>query len=228
MILSPADWSAVRVSVLVSLAAVAVSLPVGVALGWALARGRFRGKTLLEALVFLPLVLPPVVTGYLLLLLLGRRGWIGRLLFEHWGVEIAFTWKGMAVAAGVVGLPLLVHSCRLSLEAVDRRLEEAARTLGYSALATFGRVTLPLAWPGVAAGALLTFARALGEFGATVMLAPNVDGTRTIALEVFHRFSIPGTEQWDIARLAVVSAVLSFVSLVVTDLLARRLRGRRP
>lgn len=228
MIPTAADWSAVRMSLVVALASLPIMLPVGVAVAWLLARRTFRGKSVLEAVVMLPLVLPPVLTGYVLLAALGRGGWFGAMLYERFGVEVAFTWKGMALAAAVMGLPLLVRTVRLSIEAVDVRLEEAARTLGFSAWRTFFVVTLPLAWPGVVAGAVLAFARAMGEFGATIMVASNVEGTRTIALEVLHRFRVPGGESTAIVRLSVISILLSFIALLVAERLARsRAAGAR-
>lgn len=224
MIPTAADWAAVRMSLLVALAALVLILPPGVAIAWLLARRAFRGKAALEAVVMLPLVLPPVLTGYLLLVVFGRGGFVGAALYDWFGVEIAFTWKGMALAAGVMGLPLLVRTVRLSIEAVDSRLEEAARTLGYSAWRTFFAVTLPLAWPGVLAGAVLAFARAMGEFGATIMVASNVEGTRTIALEILHLFRVPGGESTAIIRLSIISILLSFIALLVAERLARSKR----
>jgi len=205
--LSPSEWSALWMSLLVG----------------GTARS-FRGKILVEALVFLPLVLPPVVTGYLILVVMGQHGLIGGPLYDALGVRIVFTWVGMALAGAVVGLPFLVRAVRLSIEAVPRGLEEASRTLGLGRWKTFVRVTLPLARPGILAGALLAFARALGEFGATVMVAPNVDGTRTLALEIFRQASVPGGEA-AVARLAVISILLSFIALLGTEWLARRTRG---
>lgn len=224
MMPTAADWAAVRMSLIVALAALVITMPPGIAIAWLLARRRFRGKAMLDAIVMLPLVLPPVLTGYVLLALLGRGGAIGAAFYEWFGVEIAFTWKGMALAAGVMGLPLLVRTVRLSIEAVDSRLEEAARTLGYSAWRTFFAVTLPLAWPGVLAGCVLAFARAMGEFGATIMVASNVDGTRTIALEILHRFRVPGGDNTAIIRLSAISILLSFIALLVAERLARSKR----
>jgi molybdate transport system permease protein len=200
---------------------------VGVALGWLLARVRFRGKILVEAVVFLPLVLPPVVTGYFLLVVLGRRGVLGGFLYESWGIQIAFTWVGMAVAGAVVGLPLLVRAVWLAVNAVDPGLEEAARTLGFGRWRTFWRVTLPLARGGILAGSLLAFARALGEFGATVMVAPNIPGTRTLALEIFRQASVPGGEA-QVMRLAALSVGLSLLALLGTEWFLRRDRRVAP
>lgn len=221
--LTPAEWSALRMSLLVGTTALVLALPPGIALGWLLARKRFRGRLVLEALVFLPLVLPPVVTGYLLLVVFGQESWLGRAVLQPLGVRIVFTWVGMALAGAVVGLPFLVRSVRLSVEAVDRGLEDAARTLGLGPWAAFFRVTLPLARPGIVAGALLAFARALGEFGATVMVAPNVAGTRTLALEIFRQASVPGGES-AVVRLAAISVVLSLAALLGTEWLGTRQR----
>lgn len=221
--LTPAEWSALRMSLLVGTTALVLALPPGIGLGWLLARKRFRGRLVLEALVFLPLVLPPVVTGYLLLVVFGQESWLGRAVLQPLGVRIVFTWVGMALAGAVVGLPFLVRSVRLSVEAVDRGLEDAARTLGLGPWAAFFRVTLPLARPGIVAGALLAFARALGEFGATVMVAPNVAGTRTLALEIFRQASVPGGES-AVARLAAISVVLSLAALLGTEWLGTRQR----
>jgi molybdate transport system permease protein len=220
--LTAAEWSAIGMSLLVGTTALVVVLPVGVFLGWLLARKRFPGKILVEGIVFLPLVLPPVVTGYLLLVVFGQSGVLGGLL-NAVGVRIVFTWFGMALAGAVVGLPLLVRAVRLSVEGVDPGLEAAARTLGWGPGSVFRRVTVPLARTGILAGGLLAFVRALGEFGATVMVAPNVPGTRTLALEVFRQASIPGGEA-AVARLAGISILLSLLALMATEGL---LRGRR-
>jgi molybdate transport system permease protein len=212
-------------SLLVAGAALVIVLPPGIALGWFFARRSFPGKTFLEALVFLPLVLPPVVTGYLLLMVAGQNGWVGSFLSEVFGLRIVFTWVGMALAGALVGLPFLVRAVRLSVESVNPGLEETARTLGLGPWRTFLRVTLPLARTGILAGALLAFARALGEFGATVMVAPNVAGTRTLALEIFRQASVPGGEA-AVARLALISAVLSLLALMGTEWFAQRAAGR--
>lgn len=218
--LAPAEWSAIGMSLLVGTVALVLVLPAGVFLGWLLARKRFPGKILVEGVVLLPLVLPPVVTGYLLLVAFGQSGPLGGIL-RFLGVRIVFTWFGMALAGAVVGLPLLVRAVRLSVEAVDPGLEAAARTLGLGRGAVFRRVTLPLARTGILAGALLAFVRALGEFGATVMVAPNIPGTRTLALEIYRQASIPGGEG-AVARLAVVSIVLSLAAIMGTEWLLRR------
>jgi molybdate transport system permease protein len=223
--LTSTEWSAVGMSLLVAGAALLLALPPGVALGWILARKRFRGRLLVEGVVFLPLVLPPVVTGYLLLVLFGQHGALGRWLLEVLGVRVIFTWFGMAIAGAVVGLPFLVRAVKLSVESVDRGLEEASRTLGLGRWRTWMRITLPLARSGILAGALLAFARALGEFGATVMVAPNVAGTRTLALEIYRQASVPGGEA-AVARLAVLSILLSLGALIGTEWLLARGRTR--
>jgi molybdate transport system permease protein len=221
MMLSGLEWSALGMSLLVGITALAMSLVPGIAVGCFFARRRFRGKFLLESIVFLPLVLPPVVTGYLLLVLLGRRSWFGGFLHDAFGLQIVFTWFAMAIAGAVVGFPLLVRAVRLSVAAVEPDLEEASRTLGHGPWSTFVRVTLPLARPGILAGALLAFARALGEFGATVMVASNLPGTRTLALEIYRQASIPGGEPV-VLRLALLSIVLSLLALLATEVVAGR------
>jgi molybdate transport system permease protein len=219
--LTPAEWSALRLSLIVSLAATLASLPLGIATGWLLARRRFRGKTLLETLLNLPLVLPPVVTGYLLLVLLGRRGWVGRWLDEWFGLSLVFTWQGAAVASAVMAFPLMVRSIRLSFAEVDVRLEQAARTLGAGPLEVFWRVSLPLARRGVIAGTVLAFARSLGEFGATVMLAGNIPGeTQTVPLFIYSQLNTPGGMERSL-RLVVACVVIAATALVLSEALER-------
>jgi molybdate transport system permease protein len=202
------------------------SLPFGLATAIVLARGRFHGKSLLDGVVHLPLVMPPVVTGYLLLLLFGPHGPLGRILGESFGIVFAFRWTGAALACAVMGFPLLVRAIRLSLEAVDRRLEEAAGTLGAGRVFVFALVTLPLIAPGIIAGMVLSFARSLGEFGATITFVSNIPGeTRTIASAIYTLTQTPGGDVGAL-RLTLVSIVLSFVALLAADLLARRM-GRR-
>ena len=223
--LTPAEWSAIRVSLFVAGAALAAALPVGILLGWLLARRRFPGKVLVEAVVLLPLVLPPVVTGYFLLLLFGTQGPVGRFLLQSLGFRVVFGWAGMVLAAAAVGIPFLVRSVRLSMEAVDPGLEAAARTLGAGPWRVFRTVTLPLAFPGILAGAVLAFTRALGEFGATVMVAPNVAGSRTLALEIYRQAVVPGGEA-AVMRLVGISIALSLAALLSTEWLAKRGRGK--
>lgn len=223
--LSPSEWDALRVSLLVSLTAVVVSLPFGVALGWALARRQFLGKAAVETLVNLPLVLPPVVTGYLLLVAFGRNGWLGGTLERRLGIRFVFDWKGAALAAAVVSFPLMVRSIRLAFAAVDVRLEQAARTLGAGRTDAFFSVSLPLARNGVIAGCVLAFARSLGEFGATVMIAGNIAGrTRTMPLYIYNEIETPGGMDRSIG-LVVVSILVAAAALVVGEFLERR--GRR-
>jgi len=219
--LSAAELEAVLLSLRVSTVAVVASLPFGIALGWWLARRRFRGKALVETVLNLPLVLPPVVTGWLLLATFGRNGWLGRPL----GIEIAFTWKGAALAAAVLAFPLMVRSIRLAFEGVDARLESAARTLGARPGRVFLTVSLPLARRGVIAGSVLAFARAMGEFGATIMLAGSIPGeTRTIALFVLHRLEEPGGVA-GAGRVIVVSIAIAAAALVASERLERRGRA---
>ncbi len=224
--LSAAEIEAVRLSLRIAFWAMTGSLPFGLATAIVLARGRFYGKSLLDGVVHLPLVMPPVVTGYLLLLLFGRRGPLGRLLDKSFGIVLAFRWTGAALASAIMGFPLLVRAIRLSLEAVDRRLEEAAGTLGARRIFVFALVTLPLIAPGIIAGMVLSFARSLGEFGATITFVSNIPGeTRTIASAIYTLTQTPGGDVGAL-RLTLVSIVLSFAALLAADLLARRM-GRR-
>ena len=220
--LSPEEWGIVALSLKVGGVAVLVSLPLAFALAWLLARGRFPGKVLLDALVHLPLVVPPVVTGWLLLLAFAPAGPIGGWLDSWFGVSVLFRWTGAAVAAGVMALPLMVRAIRLSIEGVDRRLEQAARTLGAGRWRTFRTVTLPLSLPGVIAGVVLGFARALGEFGATITFVSNVPGeTQTLPLAIYAALQTPGGEAL-VLRLAGISVLLSLAALIVSELIARR------
>lgn len=226
MILTPQEWSALLLSIQVSLCSVAIMLLPGIGCAWLLARKRFYGKAVVDAVIHLPLVLPPVVVGFLLLLALGRRGWIGRWLYDLWGVEIAFTWKAAAIAAAVMGFPLLVRAARLAIELTDVRIEQAARTLGSTAWRVFLTITLPLSLPGILAGAVLAFARSLGEFGATIMFAGNIEGvTRTLPLAVFTYTQVPGGDPAAL-RLVLVSVALSLAAMIASELLARKI-GRR-
>lgn len=220
--LSPTEWQIVFLSLKVSVVAIACVLPLAFALAWLLARKRFPGMLLLDALVHLPLVLPPVVTGWLLLLSFGPRGPVGRFLNDAIGLAFSFHWAGAALAAAVMALPLMVRAIRLSIEAIDTRLESAARTLGAGAWEAFMRVTLPLAAPGVLAALVLGFARSIGEFGATITFAANIPGeTRTLPLGIYTALQVPGGET-QVTRLALVSVVLSLGALVVSEWLARR------
>ncbi|MCW5717483.1 MAG: molybdate ABC transporter permease subunit [Bauldia sp.] len=224
--LTPAEWDAVGLSLRVAGVATLVSLPFGILTGLALARGRFWGKSALDVVVHLPLVLPPVVTGYVLLILFGRRGPIGSFLEETFGIVLAFRWTGAALAAAVMGFPLMVRAIRLAIEAVDPRLEQAAGTLGAGRLATFLLVTLPLALPGVIAGAVLGFAKAMGEFGATITFVANIPGeTRTLPTAVYTALQVPGGEGSAI-RLTIIAIVVAVGALVASEILARRARRR--
>jgi molybdate transport system permease protein len=224
--LSPAEWTAVALSLRIALVATAWALPFGIAIGWLLARGKFWGKTVLDGLVHLPLVLPPVVTGYLLLMWFGRKGPIGAFLYDHFGVVLAFRWSGAALASGVMGFPLLVRPIRLALEAIDHRLEDAAATLGANPALVFFTVTLPLALPGIVAGVLLCFARALGEFGATITFVSNIPGeTQTISAAIYTFLQIPDGDA-AAGRLVVVAIVLSLAALIAAEWLGRRASAR--
>lgn len=224
MILTPAEWDIIRLSLRVSLVAVGLGLPVAFALAWALARWRFPGRFLLDGLVHLPLVAPPVVIGWLLLTAFGPAGPVGRLLAEVFGVSLMFRWTGAALAAGVMALPLMVRAMRLSIEAVDRRLENAARTLGASRARVFWTVSLPLALPGVLAGTILGFARSIGEFGATIAFVSNIPGeTRTLSLGIYTALQTPGGDGAAM-RLALFSVILSLIALAVSETLTRRSR----
>jgi molybdate transport system permease protein len=219
--LTPDELAAVRLSLEVATAATLASLPPGILAAYALARWRFPGKLLLDALVHLPLVLPPVVTGYLLLLAFGRRGPVGSFLAEQFGIVLAFRWTGAALACAVMGFPLLVRAVRLAFEAVDTRLEDAAGTLGAPRFLVFLTVTLPLALPGVLAGAVLAFAKALGEFGATITFVSSIPGeTRTLPAAIYAYTQVPGGDAGAL-RLSLVAAALSVAALVASELLAR-------
>jgi molybdate transport system permease protein len=223
---SPDEWEAIRLSLRVATVGTLASLPTGALAAYALARWRFPGKILFDGLVHLPLVLPPVVTGYLLLILFGRRGPIGAFLDSTFGIVFSFRWTGAALAAAVMGFPLLVRAIRLSFEAADRRLEDAARTLGASAPLIFLTVTLPLALPGILAGLVLAFAKALGEFGATITFVSNIPGeTRTLPTAIYTYTQVPGGDA-NAARLAAVAVVLSLAALVVSEFLSRRITAR--
>ena len=223
--LSPAEWEVIGLSLKVSLVAMAATLPIAYALAWLLARRTFPGKLLLDALIHLPLVIPPVVTGWLLLLAFGRNGPVGAFLEQAFGVGLVFRWTGAALAAGVMALPLMVRAMRLSIEAVDRRLVEAARSLGAGRWRAFRTITLPLSLPGILAGMVLGFARSVGEFGATITFAANIPGeTRTLPLAIYTLLQTPGGEL-AVTRLAIVSVLLSFAALVASEWLVRRAAG---
>src|SRR5262245_41340517 len=220
--LSPDEWTAVLLSLRIAVVATAVALPFGIAIAWVLARKDFWGKALLDGLVHLPLVLPPVVTGYLLLISFGRRGVIGAFLDQYFGIVFSFRWTGAALACGIMGFPLLVRPIRLAIEAIDRRLEDAAATLGADRAWVFLTVTLPLALPGLIAGCVLCFAKALGEFGATITFVSNIPGeTQTISAAIYTFTQIPGADA-QAARLVAVAIVISLAALVASEWLARR------
>ena len=224
--LKPDEIVAVQLSLRVASWAVFASLPAGVVVAMLLARGRFWGKGLLDILVHLPLILPPVVTGYALLLLFGRRGLVGAFLAKTLGIVFAFRWTGAALASAVMGFPLLVRAIRLSVEAVDRRLEDAAGTLGASAGWRLATVTVPLILPGIVAGAILAFARSLGEFGATITFVSNIPGeTQTLPAAIYTFTQVPGGDAGAL-RLSVVSVVIAALALLASEVLARRV-GRR-
>ncbi|MBY0612406.1 MAG: molybdate ABC transporter permease subunit [Beijerinckiaceae bacterium] len=224
--LSDQEWTAIALSLRIASVATLVALPFGVFVAWLLARTRFPGQSLLDGLAHLPLVLPPVVTGYILLLLFGRRGPIGMFLFDTFGVTLAFRWTGAALACGIMGFPLLVRAIRLSMESVDRRLEETASTLGASRFWVFLTVTLPLAMPGVVAGLLLCFAKALGEFGATITFVSNIPGeTQTISSAIYSYTQTPGGDAGAL-RLTAISVIVALAALIGSEWLSRR-AGRR-
>jgi molybdate transport system permease protein len=224
--LSPEAATALMLSLRVSLVATLASLPVGIPVAYALARGRFVGHGLLNGLVHLPLILPPVVTGYLLLLTFGRQGWIGAALSDWFGFTFAFRWTGAALAAAVMAFPLLVRAIRLAIEAVDPKLEEAASTLGASRLVVFLTITLPLILPGIIAGAVLAFAKAMGEFGATITFVANIPGeTQTLPTAIYAFLQVPGGDGAAL-RLVAVSVAVAMVALAVSEWLSRRVARR--
>jgi molybdate transport system permease protein len=224
--LSPQEWTAVALSLKVAFWATLISLPFGIAVALALARGDFPGKQLLNGLVHLPLILPPVVTGYLLLIAFGRQGAIGSLLDKWFGIVLAFRWTGAVLAAAVMAFPLMVRAIRLAIEAVDPKLEQAASTLGANRLWTFTFVTLPLILPGIIAGAILAFAKAMGEFGATITFVANIPGeTQTLASAVYALLQVPGGEAGAM-RLVVVSIAVAIAALAVSEFVATRVARR--
>jgi molybdate transport system permease protein len=221
--LTPDEWTAVRLSIKVATWAMAASLPLGIIVALILARGRFWGKSILNGIVHLPLILPPVVTGYLLLLSFGRRGPVGSFLAEHFGIVFSFRWTGAALACGVMAFPLMVRAIRLSIEAVDRRLEAAAGTLGADPLWVFATITLPLILPGIIAGMILSFAKAMGEFGATITFVSNIPGeTQTLPSAIYTFTQVPGGDAGAL-RLTLISIAIAMIALIASEVLARRI-----
>ncbi len=225
--LTPQEVVAIELSLRIALVATVASLPFGIAVALLLGRGRFPGRIFLDAFVHLPLVMPPVVVGYLLLILFGRRGPIGHFLDEYFGIVLAFRWTGAALACAVMGFPLMVRAIRISAEAIDRRLESAASTLGASRVRVFATVTLPLMLPGIVAGMVLSFARALGEFGATITFVSNIPGeTQTIPTAIYTYIQTPGGDLQAL-RLTAISIIISFVALLASELIVRRATTRQ-
>jgi len=226
MEMSPAEWTAILLSLRVAAVATLVATPLGIALAWLLARRDFWGKSVLDAAIHLPLVLPPVVTGYLLLLSFGRHGLVGGFLADQFGIVFAFRWTGAALACGVMSFPLLVRPIRLSIEAVDQRLEQASATLGAAPWQVFATVTLPLALPGILAGMVLGFAKAIGEFGATITFVSNIPGeTQTISSAIYSLIQTPDGDTAAL-RLVVISIVIATTALIGSEWFARRATQR--
>ncbi|KRB62906.1 molybdenum ABC transporter permease [Rhizobium sp. Root708] len=224
--LSDDEWTAILLSLQVSVVAMLASLPFGIAVALVLARGRFWGKSILNGIVHLPLILPPVVTGFILLVLFGRRGPIGSFLDQHFGIVFSFRWTGAALACAVMAFPLMVRSIRLSIEAVDKKLEEAAGTLGASPLWVFLTITLPLTLPGIIAGMILAFAKAMGEFGATITFVSNIPGeTQTLSAAIYSFTQVPGGDAGAL-RLTIIAVILSMAALLASEFLSR-IVGRR-
>ncbi|TQP77013.1 molybdate ABC transporter permease subunit [Vibrio cholerae] len=224
--LSDYEWAALALSLKVAGYATLWLLPIGILLAWVLARTAFIGKGLIDSLVHLPLVLPPVVIGYLLLISMGRQGFIGQWLYQVFGLSFSFSWRGAVLACMVIALPLMVRSIRLSLESVDQKLEQAARTLGASPMRVFFTITLPLTLPGILTGVMLAFARSLGEFGATISFVSNIPGeTQTIPLAMFTFLETPGAEM-EAARLCAISIAIALGSLFISEWLSRRMQRR--
>jgi len=222
--LTPEELTAIKLSLRVAALAVAASLPFGIVMAWVLARTKFYGRPLLNALVLLPLVLPPVVTGYVLLLLFGRQGPIGHFLYQCCGIVLAFRWTGAALACAIMGFPLMVRAMLLSLEAVDRRIEQAAATLGANPFFVFFTVTLPLILPGVIAGAILSFARAMGEFGATITFVSNIPReTQTLPTLIYTFTQLPGGEAGAL-RLTLISVVISLGAILLSETFVKRVQ----
>ena len=226
MELTPDEWNAVRLSIKVAVWAMLGSLPLGLLTALILARGNFWGKSLLNGVVHLPLILPPVVTGYLLLLSFGKRGPVGALLAEHFGIVFSFRWTGAALACAIMGFPLMVRAIRLSIEAVDRRLEAAAGTLGAGPVWVFATITLPLILPGIIAGMILSFGKAMGEFGATITFVSNIPGeTQTLPSAIYTFTQIPGGDAGAL-RLTLISVAISMAALMASEALAQRASRR--
>ena len=224
MPLSLIEIEALKLSLRVSLWAVCLSLPLGILVAWVLSRKSFPGRVLIDGIVHLPLIVPPVVVGYILLLGFGRRGFIGSWLWETFEISISFSWKGAALAAGIMAFPLMVRSIRLGLDAVDPKLEQAAKTLGASSFGVFFSVTMPLILPSILTGAILAFARCLGEFGATITFVSNIPGeTRTLPLALYTAVQSPGGEVAAL-RLVVISVVIALVALLISEFLSRKAR----
>jgi molybdate transport system permease protein len=224
--LSPQEWTAVALSLRVAVVSTLVALPFGIAIATLLARKSFWGKSLLDAVVHLPLVLPPVVTGYLLLITFGRKAPVGAFLADHFGIVFSFHWTGAALACGIMAFPLMVRAIRLSIEAIDRRLEDAAATLGANRGWLFLTVTLPLALPGIIAGMMLAFARALGEFGATITFVSNIPGeTQTISAAIYTLTQVPGGDAAALS-LVIVAVIISLAALIASEWFARRAAAR--
>jgi molybdate transport system permease protein len=224
--LTPLEIEALTLSLRVGVWATICSLPLGIAVAWLLARREFWGKHLVNGIVHLPLVLPPVVVGYALLVLLGRNGVIGAWMYQVLGITVAFKWQGAAIASGVMSFPLLVRAIRLSLDAIDRGLEAAARTLGAGKLRVFCTITLPLAAPGILAGAILSFARSVGEFGATITFVSNIPGeTRTLPMAIYSLTQTPGGDAAAL-RLTLISVTLAIAALIGSEILAQRIQRR--
>ncbi|HWM47747.1 MAG TPA: molybdate ABC transporter permease subunit [Xanthobacteraceae bacterium] len=224
--LTPDEWTAILLSLRIAVVATLAALPFGIAVGYLLARGNFWGKTLVDGIVHLPLVMPPVVTGYLLLLAFGRRGPLGAFFADYLGIVFAFRWTGAALASGIMGFPLMVRAIRLSVEAIDQRLEGAAATLGANRAWVFATITLPLALPGIIAGMVLSFAKALGEFGATITFVSNIPGeTQTISAAIYTLTQVPAGDAAAM-RLAVVAIALSLMALIASEWLARAVNAR--
>lgn len=219
--LSPEEWTSIRLSLWVSTIAMMTSLPFGIIVALALARGQFWGKSILNGIVHLPLILPPVVTGFILLIVFGRRGVIGAFLEQYFGIVFSFRWTGVALACAVMAFPLMVRSIRISIEAVDRKLEEAAGTLGASPLWVFLTITLPLTLPGIIAGMILAFAKAMGEFGATITFVSNIPGeTQTLSAAIYTFTQVPGGDTGAM-RLTLVAIAISMIALLASEFLAR-------